>query len=79
MYLVRAAKRYVIFIDDFSRFTWLYPIKLKNEVFHIFKKFKALMENVFSCKIQQFQSDNGGEYLSTSFKSFLHENDVSIV
>ncbi|MCI36864.1 copia-type polyprotein, partial [Trifolium medium] len=34
----------ILFIDDFSRMTWIYFIKEKSEVFGIFKKFKALVE-----------------------------------
>ena len=36
---------YVSFIDDFSRKTWIYFMKNKDEVFNKFKEFKALIEN----------------------------------
>ena len=36
---------YVSFIDDFSRKTWVYFMKNKDEVFNKFKEFKALIEN----------------------------------
>jgi hypothetical protein len=36
---------YVIFIDYFSRNTWLHFLKKKSEVFNKFKEFKALVEN----------------------------------
>jgi hypothetical protein len=32
---------YVIFIDDYSRKTWLYLLKTKDEVFNKFQEFKA--------------------------------------
>ena len=57
-------KYHVIFIDDFSRFTWIYPLYHKSEVFEHFVKFKILVENQFSSKIKQFQSDEGSEYNS---------------
>jgi hypothetical protein len=31
----------VIFIDNYSRKTWLYLLKTKDEVFNMFQKFKA--------------------------------------
>jgi hypothetical protein len=37
---------YVSFIDDYSRKTWIYFLKGKNEVFNKFKEFKALVENL---------------------------------
>ena len=35
---------YVSFIDDFSRKTWIYFMKNKDEVFSKFKEFKVLIE-----------------------------------
>ena len=45
---------YVSFIDDFSRKTWIYFIKNKDEVFSKFKEFKALIENHTKNKIKTF-------------------------
>ena len=53
---------YVSFIDDFSRKTWIYFMKNKDEVFNKFKEFKALIENHTKKKIKIFRSDNGGEF-----------------
>ena len=50
---------YVSFIDDFSRKTWIYFMKNKDEVFNKFKEFKALIENHTEKKINTFRSDNG--------------------
>ena len=33
------------FIDEFSRYCWVYFLKHKSEVFYLFKVFKALVEN----------------------------------
>ena len=35
---------YVIFMDDFSRNTWLYFLKNKLDIFNKFKEFKDLVE-----------------------------------
>ena len=35
---------YASFIDDYSRKTWIYFLKKKDEVFEIFKEFKAMVE-----------------------------------
>nr|KYP71431.1 Retrovirus-related Pol polyprotein from transposon TNT 1-94 [Cajanus cajan] len=35
---------FILFIDDFSKMTWVYFIKAKSEVFGVFKKFKTLVE-----------------------------------
>jgi hypothetical protein len=36
---------YVIFIDDFSRKSWIFFMKTKGQVFNRFQEFKALVEN----------------------------------
>ena len=45
---------YVSFIDDFSRKTWIYFLKNKDDVFSKFKEFKALIENHTGNKIKIF-------------------------
>ncbi|KAI0494666.1 hypothetical protein KFK09_024808 [Dendrobium nobile] len=37
---------YVIFVDDYSRFTWIYPMRKKSEVTHIFIQFKTYIEKI---------------------------------
>ena len=56
---VQGFRFYVIFIDNFSRFCWFYPLKQKSEVFTIFKSFQLLAENQLNQKIKIFQSDGG--------------------
>ncbi|KAK0608672.1 hypothetical protein LWI29_034169 [Acer saccharum] len=52
---------YVIFVDYFSKYTWLYPLKHKSDVPQAFKRFKALVENFFNAKIKTVYSDGSGE------------------
>jgi transposase InsO family protein len=67
---------YVSFNDDYSRKTWIYFLKTKDEVFNKFKEFKALIENLSERKIKTLRSDNGGEYTSKEFLNFC--KDVGI-
>lgn len=55
-------KCYVSFIDDFNKFTWIYPLKNKSDVFHVFLCFQKHVECLLNSKIICFQSDWGGEY-----------------
>jgi hypothetical protein len=61
---------YVIFIDDYSRKTWLYLVKTKDEVFSKFQEFKVEIKNLTNKKIKTLRTDNGGEYTSKEFVSF---------
>jgi hypothetical protein len=67
---------YVIFIDDYSRKTWLYLLKTKDEVFSKFQEFKVEIENLTNKKIKTFRTDNGGEYTSKEFFSFCKSSGV---
>ena len=53
---------YIHFIDDHSRYTWLYPLKFKSDALKAFIQFKILDENKFDRKIKRMHSDWGGEY-----------------
>jgi histone deacetylase 1/2 len=55
-------KYYVSFIDDFSKFTWIYLLKRKSEVFNVFTQFQKLTERLLNKKIVSVQTDWGGEY-----------------
>jgi histone deacetylase 1/2 len=55
-------KYYVSFIDDYSKFVWLYPLKHKSEVFQKFHEFQNLVERLFNRRIISMQTDWGGEY-----------------
>ena len=63
-------KYYVSFVDAYSRFTWLYPIQEKYDVFHVFKQFQSQVECRFNAKILNVQTDWAGEFrsLNTLFK-----------
>jgi hypothetical protein len=41
---ISKARFVLIFVDDFSRFTWIYLLRQKSEVFQHLKDFKALVE-----------------------------------
>jgi histone deacetylase 1/2 len=70
---------YVSFIDDYSKFTWIYLLRHKYEVFKVFQDFQQLVERKFSRKILCIQSDWGGEYekLNSFFKKIGISHRVS--
>lgn len=57
-------KYYLSFIDDFSKFTWIYLLRGKSKVFQCFHDFQSLVERQFNRKIKAVQTDWGGEYQS---------------
>ena len=55
---------FMLFIDDYTRMTWVTFLKEKSEAFEKFKKFKAKVENETNLKIKCLRSDNGVEFTS---------------
>jgi len=71
--LTKSGKRYFLtFIDDCTRFCYVYLLKIKDEVLHYFKIYKAEVENQLERKIKHLRSDRRGEYFSNKFFEFLH-------
>lgn len=69
--------RYMVtFIDDFSRYVWVYFMKEKSETFMKFKEFKDMIEGELEYKIRCLRTDNGREYLSNEFTIYLKKNKI---
>lgn len=64
-------KYYVLFVDDYSRMSWLYLMKDRNEVFTKFLLFVNEIHTQFSATIQTFRSDNALEYTHHSLKHIV--------
>ena len=69
-------KYFVTFIDDYSRCCAVYFLKSKSEVSEKFKQFEMRVSNDCSQKINSLRSDNGGEYLSQEFESYLKSKGI---
>ena len=70
------ASYFVTFIDDFSCKVWAYPLKRKDEVFSVFKRFVTLVETEIGKKVKCLRSDNGGEYVLKSFQDFCNTKGI---
>ena len=71
--------KYVLtYIDDFSRYCWVYFLKLKFEVFDIFKVFKVLVENQSERKLKIFISNNGGEYVMSELIKYCEDAGIQM-
>uniref|UniRef100_A0A2N9E5R8 Integrase catalytic domain-containing protein n=1 Tax=Fagus sylvatica TaxID=28930 RepID=A0A2N9E5R8_FAGSY len=67
---------YVTFVDEFTRFTWFFPLQHKCQVLSSFMHFKSTMENLLSCKLKILRTDCGGEYSKHEFQSFCSSTGV---
>ena len=76
MTYVALFKYFLTFIDDSSRRTWVYFLKLKSEVFNMFLAYKALVEKKSRNQIIKLRSDNRGEYVNNKFNTFCTEQGI---
>lgn len=64
-------KYYAIFLDHYSHYVWVYPLKKKSEFF------SAYMQNKFGCKIKSLQCDNSDKYNNSQFLNFFSSNGIT--
>ena len=56
---------------------WVHILKSnKSQVFQKFVQWKTLVENLYENKIKTLHTDNGGEYTSTKFSTYLRKEGV---
>jgi transposase InsO family protein len=75
---IRKAKFVLIFFDDFSRFTWIYFLRKKSEVFQHLKYFKDLVETQSGNKIKVLLDNNEGEYVNHEIHILCHESGIQL-
>ena len=55
---------YVIFVNHYTKYIWLYSLRCKSDVHSTFVAFKQLVENYFTIVIKTLYIYNGGEFLA---------------
>ena len=60
---------YLIFIDYFTKYVWLFPMAYKSDVYTIFPKYKSMVEKYFNASLVTLYTDGGTEY--KSLKSYF--------
>ncbi|KAF5199311.1 Retrovirus-related pol polyprotein from transposon tnt 1-94 [Thalictrum thalictroides] len=73
---VSGYRYYVLFTDDFTRYTWIFPMRNKNEVLTHFQTFLDRVRNIFNSTTHYFQSDGGGEYVNNLFTAFCNRMGI---
>lgn len=65
-------KYYIHFVDDYTKFTWIYLLRNKSEAFPIFCQFKAQLELLLESQIKSTQSDKGDAFTDSLKTSGIH-------
>ena len=68
---------FITFINDYSRYGYIYLMRHKFEAFEKFKELKTEVENHRGRSIKSLRSDRGGEYLLGEFRQFLEDQGIT--
>ena len=62
---------FVIFVDDYARYTWIFLMKKWSKLKQIYYNFSVMVKTQFSSTIKTFCFDNAMEYQDSDFLSYL--------
>ncbi|GKB21569.1 ribonuclease H-like domain-containing protein [Tanacetum coccineum] len=69
-------KYYVLFLDHYSYFLWVYPLYRKYDAQSKLLHFRAFVKTQFNREIKAFQCDHGGEFDNNSLHELFATNGI---
>lgn len=76
---ISGIRNYVLFLDQFNHFIWVYPLRKKSDVLSKFIHFASYIKTQFNCQIKSLQCDNGREFKNANFQKYFDQNAWFIV
>lgn len=73
---IGSSRYFLLFVDDYSRMSFVYFLKNKSEVFASFKEFKNMVEKQTNSCIRTLRTDNGTEFCSNEMRAFLKQSGI---
>jgi transposase InsO family protein len=73
---ISGSKYYVVIVDDYSRFTWVFFLQAKYQTQETLKRFLRWAQNEFGLRIKKIISDNGMEFKNSQIEGFLEEEGI---
>jgi transposase InsO family protein len=66
----------LVIVDDYSRYSWVFFLESKDEVFEHFQSLALRLNNKHLNCLKAISSDNGTKFRNTSFDQFCLEHGV---
>jgi transposase InsO family protein len=73
---IDGSKYYLVIVDDYSRFTWVFFLQDKSQTQETLRGFLRRAQNEFSLRIKKIRSDNGMEFKNSQIEGFLQEEGI---
>ena len=73
---IGGSRHFVTFIDDYSHCVAVHFLKHKAEVFEKFEQLEAMVTKECGEPIMKLRTDNGGEYVSKEFQTYLTSKGI---
>ncbi|WVZ82615.1 hypothetical protein U9M48_029863 [Paspalum notatum var. saurae] len=71
-------KYYLVVLDDFSHYSWTFPLRSKSKAFSTISHFFAWVSTQFGLTIKVVQCDNGREFDNNTSRSFFLYRGVQL-
>ncbi|WJX18836.1 hypothetical protein P8452_08595 [Trifolium repens] len=70
-------KKYgLVIVDDYSRWTWVKFLRVKDDAYDVFTIFCTQVQNEKSLKILKIRSDHGGEFQNEPFATYCEDHGI---
>jgi transposase InsO family protein len=71
-------KYYLVVVDDFSHYSWTFPLRAKSDAFPTLLHFFAWVSTQFGLTIKAVQCDNGHEFDNSTTRAFFLSHGVQL-
>jgi transposase InsO family protein len=66
----------LVIVDDYSRYSWVFFLESKDEVFEHFQSLTLRLNNEHPNCLKAIHNDNGNEFMNASFDEFCLEHGI---
>jgi hypothetical protein len=71
-------KYFLVVVDDFSHYSWTFPLRAKSDAFPTLLHFFAWVSTQFGLTIKAVQCDNGREFDNSASHAFFQSYGVQL-
>lgn len=76
LYKLLMAKLFLTIVDDHSRMTWVYLLKLKSDVLILLRNILKLVQTQFSRQVKIVKTNNGTKFVNEECSKLFQSNGI---